>query len=42
VVAWLLEAAWWRPFPGSMAGALLAVGLVAVLGWVWSRELERV
>jgi hypothetical protein len=40
-VAWLLEAAWQRAFPGSMAGALLAVGLVAALGWVWSRELAR-
>jgi hypothetical protein len=41
VVAWLLEAAWLRAFPGSMAGALLAVVLVAALGWSWSRELER-
>jgi hypothetical protein len=40
-VAWLLEAGWQRAFPGSTVGALLAVGLVAALGWVWSRELAR-
>ena len=37
----ILREAQFRAYPGSLLGSLIAVVIVALLGWYWWRSLTR-